>query len=200
MEKKPTLCKICKNIKTRILDGKFDNINKRWVDDSGGIWNGKICPPCQLLKVREKMRGIPRKRYNYIKTDKYSNMSEEEIIQIKEKNRERNRKYMTKRHKEDINFRLAHNLRSRLYNAIKRDQKVGSAIKDLGCSIDELKIYIESKFIDNMSWENYGEWEIDHIIALSTVNLMNREEFLKVNHYSNLQPMWKIPNIQKGNK
>ena len=55
-----------------------------------------------------------------------------------------------------------------------------------------------------MTWDNYGNghgyWNIDHKIPLSIVDLTNREEFLKVCHYTNLQPMWAIENIIKGNK
>lgn len=49
--------------------------------------------------------------------------------------------------------------------------RVGSAVRDLGCSIEFLKSYLESKFTGNMSWENQGEWYIDHIKPLSSFNL-----------------------------
>lgn len=101
--------------------------------------------------------------------------------------------------KNDINYHIAHNLRSRLRYAIKNQQKTGSAIKDLGCSIEYLKIYLESKFISGMSWNNYGQWHIDHIIPLSQFDLSNRQELLKACHYTNLQPMWAIDNIKKSN-
>lgn len=66
------------------------------------------------------------------------------------------------------NDKIAHNLRSRLYQAIKSGSKAGSAVRDLGCSISEFRDFLESKFISGMSWENYGCkpgcWSIDHII------------------------------------
>jgi hypothetical protein len=70
----------------------------------------------------------------------------------------------------------------------------------LGCSIPELKTYLESKFQEGMSWENWGiyGWHIDHIIPLDAFNLTNREEFLKACHYTNLQPLWAEENLKKG--
>ena len=110
------------------------------------------------------------------------------------------RKYIKNRRKTDINFYLRDRLRSRLSKAVKRGQKSGSAMNDLGCSISELKEYIESKFQLGMTWENRGkEWHIDHIIPLSNFNLQNRQEFLVANNYSNLQPLWARDNIQKSN-
>jgi hypothetical protein len=112
------------------------------------------------------------------------------------------KKYYIDRMKTDIDFKLAHSLRDRLRKAIKRGYKSGSAVRDLGCSIPELKIYLKSKFQVGMSWENYGYrgWHIDHIKPLDSFNLQNRKEFLKACHYTNLQPMWREDNTKKGNK
>jgi hypothetical protein len=49
-----------------------------------------------------------------------------------------------------------------------------------------------------MSWDNYGEWHIDHIIPLASAD--TEEEVLKLYHYTNLQPLWAIDNIRKGSK
>ena len=102
----------------------------------------------------------------------------------------------------NINFKLSDILRSRLRHAIKNNQKSGSAVKDLGCSIDDLKKYLESKFQPGMSWDNHGfrGWHIDHIRPLSNFDLSVREQFLIACHYTNLQPMWWRQNIVKGNK
>ena len=104
----------------------------------------------------------------------------------------------------DLNFRLRGTLRSRLIFAIKADQKVGSAIRDLGCSIEELKVYLESKFKLGMTWINWGKgrecWNIDHIKPLVAFDLTDREQFLSACHYANLQPLWETDNLSKGGK
>jgi hypothetical protein len=100
----------------------------------------------------------------------------------------------------DIQHKIASSLRSRLWNVLSGRVKVGSAVRDLGCSIIELKIYLESKFKSGMTWENYGKWHIDHIYPLSKVDLTDREQLLRVCHYTNLQPLWAEENLRKHNK
>jgi len=68
----------------------------------------------------------------------------------------------------------------------------------LGCSFDYFKNHIESKFTDGMTWENRSKWHIDHIIPISSAK--TEAEILKLNHYTNLQPLWAADNIRKGNK
>lgn len=104
------------------------------------------------------------------------------------------------KYKVDIAFRLKHNLRSRLNRALKNDQKTGSAVRDLGCSIEELKAHLESKFLPGMTWDNWAKdgWHIDHIRPLSSFNLQDPEEFKKACHYMNLQPLWAEENLKKG--
>ena len=70
----------------------------------------------------------------------------------------------------------------------------------VGCSPDELKKHLESQFVDNMSWENYGHkgWHIDHKIPLSSAK--KYDDVIKLCHYSNLQPLWCKENYKKGKK
>ena len=127
-------------------------------------------------------------------------------IANKGKNKEKvalyRREYESKKKKEDVQYKLKCNLRSRLYSALKNNQKSGSAIKDLGCNIQELKSHIEVLFKDGMSWKNWTNngWHIDHKKPLSSFNLSQREEFLKAVNFKNLQPMWATDNIIKSNK
>ena len=68
----------------------------------------------------------------------------------------------------------------------------------LGCSYAEFKSYIESKFKDGMTWENYGKWHLDHIIPLSQAK--DNNDALLLNHYTNLQPLWAEDNLRKNRK
>jgi hypothetical protein len=102
----------------------------------------------------------------------------------------------------DINYKLRKQLRLRLNQAIKNNQKVGSAISDLGCSIDELKLYLESRFLPGMTWANNSlhGWHIDHIKPLSSFDLSDPNQFKQACHYTNLQPLWAVDNLRKGSK
>lgn len=104
------------------------------------------------------------------------------------------------RRKTDPVFKLMGNMRSRLYIAFKKkDWKKGCKTSEiLGCTPEEAKIHIESKFKTGMTWENYGKWHIDHIIPLCSAK--NEEEIAKLCHYSNLQPLWASDNIRKRGK
>jgi len=136
------------------------------------------------------------KRYRLQNIDKIKSYQKEWNSKTKEK---RNIKLKT-RYATDIEFRLTTNLRRRLYNAIKSNWKVGSAVSDLGCSISEFKKYIENQFDATMSWYNYGEWHLDHIIPLAAFDLTNREQFLKACHFTNYQPLWAKDNLSKRDK
>lgn len=107
--------------------------------------------------------------------------------------------YYRDRYKNDINYRLASILRSRL-NCALRNSKGGSAVDDLGCSIEEFKLYLESKWQLGMTWNGHGRdgWHIDHIIPLVSFDLTDPEQLKKACHYTNLQPLWAEDNLSKG--
>ena len=102
---------------------------------------------------------------------------------------------------QDINYRLSGNLRCRFWQVFKGNVKQGSAIRDLGCTLPELRLHLEAQFSDGMNWENYGSgWHIDHVVPLTNFDLSDRDHLRKASHYSNLQPLWKTDNLRKGAK
>jgi len=157
-----------------------------------------------LEQVKEYQKNNEEKIKVYQK--EYQKNNEEKIsIKAKEYNKNHKKeanKRQNNRKKTDINYRLACNLRSRLNEAIKNNYKSGSAVRDLGCSIPQLREYLESKFQPGMTWDNWSKcgWHIDHIIPLSKFNLENREELLKAVYFTNLRPLWAKDNISKGDK
>lgn len=107
--------------------------------------------------------------------------------------------YLKNKLKTDINYKILHNLRSRLNLALNGKVKSKNTLNLLGCSIDELKAHLQSKFIEGMQWNNHGQWHIDHVIPCSKFDLTKEAEQQKCFHYSNLQPLWAIDNIKKSN-
>jgi hypothetical protein len=108
--------------------------------------------------------------------------------------REYFREYRRVKRAQSVEFRLAENLRCRLNSAIKCKRKSGSAIKDLGCNLEELKRHLESKFYGGMSWDTWGKgpgkWNIHHVVPFHVVDIQVKENFLKVANFSNLSPIW----------
>jgi hypothetical protein len=72
----------------------------------------------------------------------------------------------------------------------------------VGYSAEQLKKHLEEQFTDGMNWENYGQWHIDHIKPISSFEFDSSEhkQFKVCWSLDNLQPMWGIENIKKGNK
>lgn len=118
----------------------------------------------------------------------------------REQRRAHNREYEKAKRAGSLGFRLKANLRSRLNQAVRRG--AGSAVRDLGCTIAELRAHLESKFQSGMTWENWGrgpgKWHIDHIRPLASFDLTDRAQFLQACHYTNLQPLWAEENLRKG--
>jgi|688.fasta_scaffold120469_8 hypothetical protein len=112
----------------------------------------------------------------------------------------KHRLYTNKKYYEDIEYRLKILIRGRIWKALKRNSKQSSSLELLGCSINDLKIYLEKQFIDGMNWNNYGQWHIDHIKPCASFDLSLETEQKICFHYTNLQPLWAKDNIRKSNK
>jgi hypothetical protein len=146
-----------------------------------------------------------RNKDKIIARTKVYNESNKDIIKLKKKayrkaNRDKINSYDNNKKKVDIQYKLRHNLRARLGGAVKCNQKSGSAVNDLGCTTEELKSYLESKFLPGMTWDNWGRdgWHIDHIKPLASFDLTDRNQLLEACHYTNLQPMWANDNLIKS--
>jgi hypothetical protein len=108
------------------------------------------------------------------------------------------KKHKIERYINDINYQISSKIRSRLSEAIRYNFKTGIAVNLLGCSIEQYKKYLESKFTPDMNWNNYKTvWEIDHIIEICTFDLTIEENIHKCFHYTNTQPLYKIENRRR---
>ena len=135
----------------------------------------------------------------------------------KEKTKEQGRRYYQKhkakilkktsvrnrlRRKNDPTFALKSRIRDRIKEILYRINFTGTRKKKmlsiLGCTILELKAHIESQFKPGMTWENRSEWHIDHIIPLASAK--TEDDIYRLNHYTNLRPLWPHENRKKGAK
>jgi hypothetical protein len=160
---------------------------------------------------QEKCKEYGRTHYNenkennkIIKKEYYEKNKEYIKEQHKVYNREnrdkinkRQREYISLRVESDSMFKLSKNIRTLIvnsfyYNGFTKKSKTQNI---LGCTFEEFRIHLESKFESWMNWENRGlyngelnyGWDIDHIIPISSAT--TEDELIKLNHYKNLQPL-----------
>lgn len=92
-------------------------------------------------------------------------------------------------------------MRSRIWSAMRGANINGSAkFSYVGCTAEFLRQHIEAQFADGMSWDNYGEWHIDHIRPCASYDLSNENARRECFNWKNLRPLWASENIQKGAK
>ena len=171
----------------------------------------------EKAKAREKKYQIENKdsikirRKIYSSSQKCKDARRAYRAKTREKDREYERSYreanrdkinsnIRKRQMTDIQFKIKHSLRSRLYKTVTGKNKSTSVIDLIGCDIQFLLSYLENMFIEGMSWDNYGKWHIDHIRPCASFDLSNIEDQKICFNYKNLQPLWAEDNLRKGCK
>jgi hypothetical protein len=121
-----------------------------------------------------------------------------------DKHRENKRNYERTRKANDPIYKLINNFRTAIYQVLKENQvqKNGHYFDILKYSPENLIEHLENKFKDNMTWDNYGEWHVDHIKPISSFKIteIGDKEFMSCWSLENLQPLWGEENIRKSNK
>ena len=128
--------------------------------------------------------------------ERYEKLSTQ-INQRRRLNKDKIRAYEITRYHTNPQYRIAVTIRARIRDALKRGHKSMHTEELLGITFTEFKKYLESKFKKGMSWENYGAWEIDHIIPVSSFDLTSKQGQKKAFHYTNTQPLWAKENRLK---
>lgn len=182
------LKKKCRECKTN------KNISNFAKHSSGKYGVRTVCKECnkKISKVyreknKDKIREYGKRR---TKEGKYQEYRDKNRKQINANKRKRHKYRM----KNDPIYRLRHILRSGVHTFLN-SKGVKKEIKTqelLGCTVDEFKKYLESKFYNGMTWDNYGlyGWHIDHIVPCMAFDPTNKEEQKVCCHYTNFQPLW----------
>lgn len=120
-----------------------------------------------------------------------------------DKIRKTKRDYERNRKATDPLYKLISNFRTAIYQVLKESNvdKNEHYFDILPYSQGELIQHLENQFTDDLTWDNYGEWHVDHITPISSFNIreMGDEEFIKCWSLENLQPLWGEENIRKSN-
>lgn len=107
-------------------------------------------------------------------------------------------KWKKKHTKRSDHARFREKLNKKLKDAIKT-QRNGSITKYLGCSVKDFREHIEKQFSEGMSWDNYGEWEIDHYVPIAYFKTINDiDKWFVCWNYKNLRPLWAQDNRSKS--
>lgn len=163
----------------KVADKKWRDSNKEYMSEKSKKW---------YSENKDKWN-------NYIKEYRKNNV--DKIRQIK-RDYERNRKAS------DPLYKLISNFRTAIYQVLKESnvEKNKSYFDILGYTPDELINHLEKQFKDDMTWDNYGIWHVDHKFPITSFDIqeMGDEEFMKCWSLNNLQPMWGEENIRKSNK
>jgi hypothetical protein len=144
---------------------------------------------------------------------KYKKNNREKVNEAQKKYRKNNKPLRVtvnlrhnERYKNEPLYRLQQILRARFAMFLKQNncRKGGRSFEVFGATPKQIKSHIESQFKDDMTWENQGEWHIDHIIPLDyyskNFDLNDLEVQKKAFNYKNLQPLWAFENLSKSNK
>ena len=164
----------------------------------------------RVEQILKKVGYVGKPAFTYAKPD------EEELARQAQKNRDnvkawqkanpegrraQNRRYHAKRYSQDANFRLKKSLRNRYRLAILGSTNcTAESLRLLGCSIQEVRALLEKQFAEGMSWENYGEWELDHVRPCASFDFSDPKQIEQCFHFSNLQPLWAEENRLKSDK
>lgn len=189
-----TLCSDkCKYQNKKLVMKSFKKRNPTYFDDYREENEKRLLEYSQKWYEANRERKIEsNKEWRESNTERVKEKSKNYYLINKEKLIEQARIYSLKRRNSDPIYKIRKNLRKRFHCALKGNQKSGSAVKDLGCSIEEFKIYLESQFEPWMNWDNYGkEWQIDHIRPLFKFDLTDPEQLKEACCYINLQPISK---------
>ena len=154
----------------------------------------------EYYKKNKEAITIQKKKYALSKADYFRQWNKE----YREKNKEVLAEKVRKRYNENIDVKIKHLVRSRLWYALKKGYKTKSAIELLGCDIEDFKKHLENQFQPGMTWDNHGlgknKWNIDHIIPCAHFDLTKVEEQKKCFHYTNMRPLWQTENFAKRDK
>jgi hypothetical protein len=164
------------------------------------------CKQCEALYRSQTKPRLKQYKRNLYLENKESILSDNKKYyrENRDKIRKTQREYFKNRYASDINFRLSSIIRKRMRSTITEQnaEKMHTSIELLGCTIEEARLHIESKFQPGMTWDNntHDGWHIDHIRPCASFDLTDPKQQKQCFHYTNLQPLWSMENLSKGAK
>lgn len=210
-------CKECENKRYRLYNknnpDKRRATAKKWLEKNKEKYkeivknylekNPHMVSSVRLKKYRENPEFVEKEKERgrlYYQNNLEKIREKRKLYYHNNKEQERKKSNEWKRNKLKIDplERIKKNIRDRVREYLTGENKSKRTFDIIGLDKENFKSYIENKFTDGMSWENYGDWHLDHIKPLYLAE--NEEDLLKLNHYTNLQPLWVEDNLKKNRK
>ena len=212
------MIKLCKKCNT---EKEFDSINYPSFKVNGKLYMEHTCKVCKIARGRarakERYKNDPNFKIKKLKSTEKCRIKNQieknekwekrivsckkwkiknaDKIKLKEKGRSKKR-YLNPLYR-------VNKLMSNRINQLIRDKNKQSWLDIVNYNIEELKVHLENKFRDGMTWENYGKhWHIDHIKPVSHFKFTSKfdQEFKECWQLTNLQPLLAKENLSKGNR
>ena len=165
---------------------------------------GKSVSDKKHYKKHKEKRLSYHKQWSKENRDRLNEYHKEWRTKNIDKHRENKRNYEKTRKANDPLYKLINNFRTAIYQVLKENnvQKNGHYFEVLKYSPDDLINHLEKQFTNGMTWDNYGEWHVDHILPISSFNIqeVGDEPFMECWSLRNLRPLWGDENIRKSNK
>lgn len=150
-----------------------------------------VIPPAAIVETAKTVK-TPEK----VKIPETVNMVEGvESLDTREKKSAECESSKTKKLLVQISKNVSGRVSTALKNQIHRHE---TAEQLLGCTLLEYKSFLEKQFEPGMTWDNWGRWNVDHVVPVSSVNLCDPLTRVKIFHYSNTRPMWTDKNLKKS--
>jgi len=170
---------------------KFGHVCRRLV-------SAEMCEECGRIKARERQRRILATEEGRAQNREKTRKNYARGYYKQPARRATKAAYIKEQRVSNTKFKLLDALRHRLYLTVRRYKQSPSALQLVGCSIDALRQHLEAQFADGMTWDNYGDWHIDHIRPCASFDLLDPEQQRECFHYTNLQPLWAADNLSKS--
>lgn len=145
------------------------------------------------IKIKNREWYKQNREYAIAKSKEYRNINKSAL-------NHKSNAYKLEREATDPLFKLKRRLRTLIYTKLKNQgyTKRSKTFEILGCSFEKFQSHISAQFLEGMSWDNHGKWHLDHIVPIASA--FTEEDVIRLNHYSNFQPLWALDNLVKGSR
>ena len=183
-------CKQCRKTKRSLQKDIISKRNKAYLDKNK-----------EEVNSRRRQRYLDNIEENRAKKRVYYYKNKDSIKELARKRQPKKSAYAKRVYHENINVRLHTIVSGHIRKSLSRKQhKTSKYLALFGYSIPDLKVHLEDLFVEGMSWDNFGEWHIDHIKPKVLFDCSDEEQLKQCWSLDNLQPLWAVDNLRKGDR